>query len=372
MKKVCVITTTRAEYGLLRWTIEELLNDKDIQTQVIASGTHLSEQFGLTVRQIEDDGIPISRKIDYITDDRTPLGIVAESADFCRQVAEALSELRPDLILILGDRYELLPICTAALILCIPIAHIAGGEVTEGAIDDQVRNAVTMMSSLHFPNSEEAASNISRMRATSRNVFNVGEPGLESYDRLNLRSKEELADIYGLDARMNWILVTLHPETRLSMSDNLQMASNMMEAILAVEDAEIIISESNADFGGSQMNAYYRSLAAEHGNVHVFHSLGQVNYLSVLKSAWCVVGNSSSGLIETPYLGVPTLNIGDRQKGRRLAGNVRQAAMEKESISKELEILLANAPYTPDYTFGDGKCSLHIVKHIKEFLYDNQ
>ena len=371
MKKVCVITTTRAEYGLLRWTIEELFNDKDIQAQVIVSGTHMSEKFGMTVNQIEADGIPISRKISYISDERSLLGIAEESADFGKKIAQALYELNPDLVLILGDRYELLPICMAALIQNIPIAHIAGGEVTEGAIDDQVRNAVTMMASLHFPNSEEAAENIARMRASYNNVFNVGEPGIENYHRLALKTKEELSVIYKLNPSKNWILVTLHPETKISMKENLQMATEMMNTLQTMSDVEIIISESNADYGGEQMNAYYHSLAKKYQNIHVYHSFGQINYLSIMKAAWCVVGNSSSGVIETPYLGVPTLNIGNRQKGRRLASNVIQVLPNKESISKGLKSLLKNAPYLPDNSFGDGKCSLHIVKHIKKFLYEN-
>ena len=209
------------------------------------------------------------------------------------------------------------------------------------------------------------------MRASYNNVFNVGEPGIENYHRLALKTKEELSVIYKLNPSKNWILVTLHPETKIYMKENLQMATEMMNTLQTMNDVEIIISESNADYGGEQMNAYYHSLAKKYQNIHVCHSFGQINYLSIMKAAWCVVGNSSSGVIETPYLGVPTLNIGNRQKGRRLASNVMQVLPNKESISKGLTSLLKNAPYLPDNSFGDGKCSLHIVKHIKEFLYEN-
>lgn len=368
MKKVCVITSTRAEYGLLRWTVEELRAQKDICAQLVVTGAHLSDSFGHTVDLIEADGLTIDRKVPYLGEDRSPEGIAAECGTCCREMAKALRELAPDLVLVLGDRYELLPICTAALIVGVPVAHIAGGEVTEGAIDDQVRNAVTMMAQLHFPNSEEALANVVRMRGSARNVFNVGEPGIENYRRLRLLPRAELSGILGLDSARRWVLVTLHPETRLSQDENMRMAESLCECLASFEDAEIVISEANADLGGDAMNRMYRALASSHPHIRVHHSLGQLRYLSFMREAAMVIGNSSSGVIETPYLGTPTINVGDRQKGRRLAANVIQCGRDMESIAEAIAKIPAGKRFAPDHSFGDGETSHHIVEHIKDFL----
>lgn len=372
MKKVCVITSTRAEYGLLRWTIEEFLKQDSIETQVVVTGTHLSQSFGYTCSQIENDGIAIDVKVPYISNDRTSLGIIKECAVCLEKIGDAFSELTPDLLLVLGDRYELLPICSAALLLNIPIAHIAGGEVTEGAIDDNVRNAITMMASLHFPNNEEAANNIVRMKGNSHLVYNVGEPGIENYYRLYLKDRSLLAEELNIDSNKRWILVTLHPETKQSIVDNKQMASNMMMALQRMHDVEIVISESNADFGGDIINDLYKKYAEKNENIHVFHSLGQINYLSFMKQAWCVIGNSSSGLIETPYLGIPTINIGNRQKGRKMAANIIQCSAMLQNIITALDNVEKGLFCIPDYSFGDGKTSIHIVEHVKEYFYESK
>ena len=371
MKKVCVITTTRADYGLLRWTIEGLSKQSTIQTQVIVTGTHLSEKYGLTYRQIESDAIKIDRKVYYISNDRSSLGIVEETGVCCQKIGKALYELSPSLVVVLGDRYELLPICASALLLNIPIAHIAGGEITEGAIDNQVRNAITMMASLHFPNSVESKNIIIRMKDNDRNVFNVGEPGIENFYRMNLKSRDELSKELSLDITKKWVLVTLHPETKLPLENNLFMAKSMMEELLKCEGIEIILSESNADFGGREMNQYYHSIENENDQLHIVHSLGQLNYISFMKQAFFVIGNSSSGVIETPFLGIPTINIGDRQKGRRLAENVISANRDKSSIEQAIMTATKVEYFPPDYSFGNGKTSEYIVEYIKQYLYDN-
>ena len=364
MKRICVVTSTRAEYGLLRWTIEALRAEARFDTRLIVTGTHLSPAFGETWREIEADGIRIDRKVAYLSEDRSPAGIARETGVCASRFADALSELEPDLLLVLGDRYELLPICSTALLLGIPIAHIAGGEHTEGALDEQVRNAVTMMAALHFPNSPEAAAEIVRMRGSDRNVFNVGEPCVENGLRIPLPSRSELAARFGLDPDRRWVLCTLHPETRLGLEENLGTARALLRVLLTIEGCEILLSEANADPGGAEMNALYRSCKAPH--YHCFASLGQQNYLGLMDQAWCVAGNSSSGVIETPLRGIPAINIGDRQKGRRLCPNVISCGRSYDDI--RTAFAQVGPRLEPDLSFGDGHTSGRIVQHIKDFF----
>lgn len=366
MKKICAVTATRAEYGLLRWTLEALRADPAFELQLIVTGTHLSPAFGQTWHQIEADGLPIVRKIDYLSDDRSPAGIARETGVCATLFAEAFSELQPDLLLVLGDRYELLPICTVALLQGIPIAHIAGGEHTEGALDEQVRNAVTMMATLHFPNSAEAAAEVARMRGSDRQVFNVGEPCVENNLRIPLPSRAELSDALGLDPDKKWILATLHPETCRSREENLAMARDFLQALLERADCEIVLTKANADPVGDEMNALFSACCDP--RLHLWASLGQRNYLGLMNEAWCVAGNSSSGVIETPRLGVPTINVGDRQKGRRLAGNVISCGPDLEDIRAALGRVGARTE--PDLSFGDGHTSEHIVQHLKDWFHE--
>ena len=364
MKKICIVTATRAEYGLLRWTIEALRAEPCFDVQLIVTGTHLSPAFGETWRQIEADGVRIDRKIDYLSEDRSPAGIARETGVCAGLFADAFAEIKPDLLLVLGDRYELLPICSTALLLGIPIAHIAGGEHTEGALDDSVRDAVTMMATLHFPNSAEAAAEIVRMRGSDRNVFNVGEPCVENNRRIPLPSRTELAAALGLDPGKDWILATLHPETLKSRETNLEMARNLLKALLERPGCEIVMSEANADPVGAEMNEIYRS--CREPNFHLFKSLGQRNYLGVMNEARFVVGNSSSGVIETPILGIPAVNIGDRQKGRRLCANIFSCGPGYEEIRSALDRV--GGRFAPDHSFGDGHTSERIARHIKDYF----
>lgn len=364
MKRICIVSATRAEYGLLRWTIEALRGDPRFDVRFIVTGTHLRPEFGETWKQIEADGTRIDLKIDYMSEDRSPEGIAREMSVCASMFAKAFGELSPDLVMVLGDRCELLPICSSALLMGIPIAHIAGGEHTEGAIDDAVRNAVTMMATLHFTNSPEAEREVIRMTGRGGRIYEVGEPGIENYLKLDLPGRDELSETLGLDASKDWYLCTLHPETRLRLQDNLQMASSMMHALQELRNAEIVVSEANSDYGGKEMNDHYRSCAG--GNIHVFKSLGQRNYLGMVREARCVVGNSSSGMIETPYLGTPTINIGRRQKGRRGSANIVNCEGTYEAVSAALKGI--GSRFEPDLSFGDGHTSQHIAKYVKEYF----
>ncbi len=372
MKKVCIVTAARSEYGLLRWVIDEVHKSSDLELQLVVTGAHLLEDQGYTFKFIENDGYPISAKVDMHLNSTTKKDIV-KSTGYCSiGFADTLSDLNPNIVLVLGDRYELLPICSAALLMNIPIAHIAGGEITEGAIDNEVRNVVTMMASIHFPNGIEAYEAIIKMRGNCHDVYKVGEPCIENYRRLQLKDRSKIAEEYGWDLNKDWYLVTLHPETNLTLQENLNMINCMINVLLDTKNSEIIITGSNADFGGSQFNSIYKDKEKECSNIHFYNSLGQINYLSCLREAFCVIGNSSSGVIETPYLGIPTVNIGNRQTGRRISANIRCSGYSETSISHALKEVTSQTRYEPDYSFGDGYTSSHILQHIINYLYERK
>lgn len=367
MKKICVVTATRAEYGLLRWVMHDLSIHENIQLQIIATGTHLSPEYGLTYKIIESDGFKIDYKLEYLLSTQTACGI-AKSMGVCGiSIPDMLNALNPDILVVLGDRYELLPICSAALVLRIPIAHISGGDITEGAIDNQIRNAVTMLSSLHFPGTAASRDNIIRMIGSDQNVFTVGETGLDNFTRNTLMSREELAASLNLNPCRNWIMVTLHPETKQDVDYNVNMTTIMLEALTNIENTDIIMTQSNADLGGHEINKLLKDASEKHENFHFFTTLGSSKYISILKELWFMIGNSSSGIVEAPYVGIPVINIGNRQKGRHLCKNVIQVQSNEEDIKTGISKAVA-MPLSPDFYYGDGGSSSRITKHIIDFL----
>lgn len=370
-KKVCIVTAARSEYGLLRWVIDEVYKSSDLELQLVVTGGHLSEEQGCTYKAIEADDYPIVAKVDINVDSSTQVAICKTMATCLEKLADTFNRLHPDVLVVLGDRYELLPICSAALMLNIPIAHISGGDVTEGAIDNYVRNAVTMMSAIHFPGPQSSADNIKRMIGTDRHVYLVGEPGLENLKESSLMSRKELASDLELDINKRWALCTLHSETMEDVQQSILMARKMVDALLKLQDTEIIITYANADLGGSTMNLYYEEVGMQFNNVHVHKSLGQLRYNSMMTECWCVVGNSSSGIVEAPFIGKPVINIGNRQKGRYMSHNIINVP---EYSNDEIEKALAQVdkhPTSPDFYWGDGNTSRVIVKHLKSFLYGN-
>ena len=334
--KVCIFTGARSEYGLLHWIITDIERDPDIELQLIAGGGHLSPDQGMTVRQIEADGHHIDRRVEFLLSTSTDTGI-AKSTGMCAiSLADALSELRPDVLLVLGDRYELLAVCSVALILNIPIAHISGGDITEGAIDNQIRDAVTMMADLHLPCTEPSAQRVRTITEGRKPVVNVGEPGLETFVRTAPMSRAELAADLGLDPDRRWILCT-----------------------------EEATTAANADAGGAELNDYYRKVCDANPMFRFIHSLGHRRYLSMMRQAYALVGNTSSGILETPFVGVPTVNIGNRQKGRHLCANViTPRGISKEDIAEALT-LIPDTHYPSDPYFGDGHSAHRVIAEIK-------
>lgn len=367
MKKVCIVTAARSEYGLLRWVIDGVHHNDDLQLQLVVTGTHLSEEHGMTVRFIEEDGYPIAARVDMQLAFANKSDIV-RSMGYCSMgMAQALADLHPDIMVVLGDRYELLSIVSAAVVMGVPVAHISGGDVTEGAIDNQVRNAVTMMSSLHFPGTKPSYDNICRMTGTAANVHVTGETNIDNFEHYQLLSRRDLSESLTIDQNRKWVLVTLHPETKISLEANLTMAQDLMAALQSV-DAEIVITQANADFGGAQMNEIFKKAAIENQSIHFIPTLGQMRYLSFMKEVECVIGNSSSGIVETPHLGVPTVNIGDRQKGRYLCPNIISCDRSLLAMKEAFESAMNHGKYESNNYFGDGHASKIIVDTITKFL----
>lgn len=367
MKKVCVVTAARSEYGHLHWIIDGINKSNKLCLQIIVTGSHLSPEYGNTVRYIEEDGYYIDERVEMLLSSKTSVGI-AKSMGVCALcIGDAFRRLQPDMIVVLGDRYELLPICSVALVMGIPIAHISGGDVTKGAIDDQVRNAVTMMATLHFPSTEDSAFNISRMRGCDRNIYIAGEPSLDNFLRCRLMTREELAEDLKIDINKRWFLITLHSETKKSENYNLSMAKNMVEAIKSINDAQFVITKANADLYGYEINNYLQAIAtANKDSIRFIDSLGHSRYMSFMKQVECVIGNSSSGIVEAPFLGKWVINIGDRQKGRYQCNNVIQVANDLEQLVNALKCVYSDV--APDYYYGDGHGAETIVKKIEYFL----
>lgn len=367
MKKICVVTATRAEYGYLKWLMKDILADSELELQVIATGTHLDKTQGYTVDQIIADSIPVTEEVDVKLDNSSTKTICETMARYGSGFADVFSRLQPDVVVVLGDRYELLPICSTAFMMQIPIAHLSGGDVTEGALDDGVRNAVTMLATYHFPITEDCAKNIHRMRGEDKNIFVTGSTSLDFFNRTELMTREELAENLGLDINKKWALCTLHSETKQDISYNTRMAENLVSAMKeTLSDFQIVITNANADLGGQEINKLMMKVANEKPNLFVVvPSLGQKRYLSYMKQVELVLGNSSSGILESPYLGVPTVNVGERQKGRYRCENIIQSGIEKNEIEKSIKEALSGRYSIPSTYWGDGNSSGNILRVLK-------
>lgn len=367
MKKICVVTATRAEYGYLKWLMKDIQADSALELQVIATGTHLDKSQGHTVNQIIADGISVSAEVDVQLDNSSSKAICETMARYGNGFAEVLSQLQPDVVVVLGDRYELLPICSTAFMMQIPIAHLSGGDVTEGALDDGVRNAVTMLATYHFPVTEDCARNIRRMRGEDKNIFVTGSTSLDFFNRADLMAREELAENLGFDINKKWALCTLHSETKQDISYNVRMADNLISTMKeSLSDFQIVITNANADLGGQEINKLMMKVSNEEPNHFIIvPSLGQKRYLSYMKQVELVLGNSSSGILESPYLGVPTVDIGERQKGRHRCENIIQSGIEKNEIEQSIKEAMSGKYSTPSTYWGDGNASGKIVSVLK-------
>lgn len=377
MKNVCVITTTRAEYGQLRWIINDIFADTDLNLQLVVSGGHLSPEQGLTYHEIENDGYPINDKIEMCLSTVTDVGIVKSMGILMLSICETFNRSKPDIIVLLGDRYELLPIASAALIMKIPIAHIGGGDLTMGAIDNEVRNAVTMMSTLHFASTTICADRIRTMIHSKNNIFVTGDRSLDNYNRMSMMDREALSSSLGIDKDKKWILLTYHPETKISVSENIHNIYVLMDFLKKeCADHEIIITKANTDLGGVEINQYLESCVAQNPNMHLFHSLGQLRYSSICFQLEFMIGNSSSGIYESGYCKLPTINVGHRQDGRYLTDNIVSSEITYNDLTMALD-KIKNPAFIDSLKdmvnpYGNGDSSKIIVSQIKKYLLKDE
>lgn len=337
MRKVCVITATRAEYGLLKPLMQLIKESDQLQLQIIATGAHLSPEFGLTYKNIENDGFVIDEKVEILLSSDTPASIAKTMGLAMMGMADVLPRLNPDLIVILGDRYEMLSIASAATIFKIPIAHLHGGEITEGAYDDAIRHSITKMSHLHFTSTEEYKKRVVQLGENPENVLNVGAIGLDNIRDLKLLSKEELEADLDIKFRKYNYQVTFHPETLGSLSSAEQF-QNLLNVVEKQEDSFFVFTKANADTDGRIINQMIDDFVKKHPNTaKAFSSLGTLRFLSTVKVCDAIVGNSSSGILEAPSLFTPTINIGDRQKGRTQASSIINVDNSESGISSGFE-----------------------------------
>lgn len=343
MRKICVVTGTRAEYGLLSRLMRMIADSDQTHLQIIATNMHLSPKYGNTYQEIERDGFTIDKKIPILEEGKDDANATVKSmAKALAGFANAYDELKPDMIVVLGDRYEILAAATAALIQRIPIAHLYGGEITEGAYDDSIRHSVTKMSHLHFTSCEEYRHRVIQLGEQPIRVFNVGSIGVENIKMLPLMSKADIEKEIDFAIDDKTILVTYHPVT-LGNRTAKEDIDDFIAALDEKKDLRIIFTMPNSDTGGQAIVEAINAFVAQNPQrAKAFKSLGVLRYLSVMQQMAAVVGNSSSGLVEVPSFGIPTLNIGDRQKGRMAADSVYNCETDKQSVLKGLDVVLSD------------------------------
>lgn len=340
MRKICFVTGTRAEYGLLSRLMRLVKEDKDLQLQVIATNMHLMPEYGETYKEIEKDGFTIDKKVYMHKPSDDAHGIISSMAEEMQGMNDALSELKPDILVLLGDRYEILVAAQVALIHRVPIAHIHGGEVTEGAFDDAIRHSVTKMSSLHFTSCEEYRHRVIQMGEQPSRVFDVGSLGVENIKAIPLMTKDELEVSLDFKIDKQTILVTYHPVTL--GGDPAKDIREFLDALDQFKDLKVIFTMPNSDTGRDAIALAVENYVEKHSNsAKAYTSLGLKRYLSTLQFVKAAVGNSSSGIIEVPSFGIPTLNIGDRQKGRLASKSVVNCGTSKDEIIAGLKLCLS-------------------------------
>ncbi len=334
-KRICVFTGGRAEYGILRPLLKEIKKSKDLELKLIVSGMHMSREFGLTYQVIEKDGFRCDEKIEVILSSDTPVAVSKSVGLGLISFSEAFDRIKPDLLLVLGDRFETFSAASAAMISRIPIAHIQGGEMTYGAIDDHFRHAVTKMSQIHFVTTDNYKKRVIQLGEHPKNVFNVGALNVDSMKKVKVLKKSEVEKKIGLSLQKTTILVTFHPVT-LEKENTEYYFKNILHALDHFNDCNIIFTKTNADTDGRIINSLIDEYTINHKNVSSFVSMGQELYVSTLKYIDLVLGNSSSGIIETPTFRVPTVNLGDREKGRIMAKNVINSEYSEAKIKKAI------------------------------------
>ena len=368
-RKICVVTGSRADYGLLRWVMQGIKDDPELNLQVIVTGMHLSPTFGLTYKVIEEDGFRIDAKVEILGSSDFPTAIAESMALALAGSAQAFSELNPDLVVVLGDRFEIFAATAAALVAKIPVAHLHGGETTIGAFDEALRHSITKMSHLHFVATQEYRDRVLQLGENPKNVYLVGGLGIDSIKNLPLLSRKELETQLGIEFGTKSLLITFHPVTLDAESPEQQM-KELLAALSHLHDTTLIFTMPNADTGGRVLIKMIKEFVGRNKNAKAFTSLGQLKYLSSISHIDGVVGNSSSGLTEVPTFKKGTINVGVRQLGRPQATSVINCEPIEKDIRRAIEKL-----YSPDFKlnlavaknpYGEGGASARVVKALKD------
>jgi len=370
MKKIAVVTGTRAEYGLLKPVIKHICEDNSLKLCLIVTGMHLSEKYGSTYKEIECDGFKIDYKVNMNLDDNSAYGITCAMSREMIGMADVFAEERPDMLVLLGDRYETYVAAITAMMFEIPITHIHGGELTEGAVDDSIRHAITKMSMLHFTSTEDYSRRVIQMGEAPERVFNVGALGVENIENIKLYTRAELCDIYKTNIFSDkYLMITYHPVTHESGLARKQF-SDLLMALSELKDYKLIFTYANADVEGKVINEMIEKYIEDNPDkACAYVSMGQKGYLSALKYCSAVIGNSSSGIIEAPSFNIPTINIGHRQDGRVKADTVIDCENDKESISFTIKKALSSTNCKSSINPYKGKnTSENIVNIIKKYM----
>jgi len=372
MRKIAVVTGTRAEYGLLFWLMKEIEKDKNLQLQVIVTGMHLSPEFGLTYKEIEKD-FKIDKKIEMLLSSDTPVGISKSMGLAQISFSEAYQDLKPDILVVLGDRYEIFSAVASAMISNIPIAHLHGGEATEGLIDEPIRHSISKMSHLHFVATKEYQNRVIQLGEQPQNIFNVGGLGLDNINKLTLLSKKEFEKSINFKLKKRNFIITFHPVTLENNSQ--EQFQNLLDVLDNLKDVGLIFTKANSDTDGRVVNKMIDSFVNIRKQKSVaFSSLGQLRYLSALQYIDAMVGNSSSGLAEAPTFKIGTINIGNRQKGRIKATSIIDCKPTKKKISKAFDKLFSkkftDSLKRVENPYGNGGASKSIKKVLKNIKLD--
>lgn len=370
MRRICVITGSRAEYGLLKPLMTIIGNDPQLELQVIATGMHLSPEFGLTWQEIAQDGFHILRRVEMMLSSDTPVGIAKATGLGVIGFADALADIRPDIVVVLGDRFEILAAVIAALFARIPVAHISGGETTEGAVDEAIRHSLTKMAHLHFVANEIYAQRVRQLGENPANVYCVGGLGVDALMGVDRLDKAAFEASIGFELGQRNLLVTFHPVT-LETSTAADQFQELLQALDSMPDIRLIFTKPNADTDGRIISSMIDSyVAANPGRSVAFQSLGHKRYISALQFVDGVIGNSSSGLAEVPSFKKGTINIGDRQKGRLRASSIIDCVPKADMIVNAINVLYSeqfrSVLETTNNPYGDGGASLRIANILRE------
>ncbi|OON92548.1 MAG: UDP-N-acetyl glucosamine 2-epimerase [Epulopiscium sp. Nele67-Bin002] len=371
MKKIMVVSGTRSEYGLLKHVLQKIEASNVLELQFVVTGTHLSDKFGNTIDEIRSDGINITAQIPMLLESDKTSAIATSMSIEMLHLSSIMERLKPDIVLIIGDRFEILTVATVATVMSIPIAHIAGGEISYGSTDEQIRHAITKMSHIHFAEAKEYADNIIKMGEESWRVHNVGALGIENIRHLKLLTMKELAK-QGLKVNKKTTILTTYHATTLELDSLKEDVDQLLSAIEQLKDFDFIITYPNADNGGLYIIDRLTEFSKQHENITLVKSLGTLKYLSVMKHCALVLGNSSSALIEAPYLKKPVVNIGNRQKGRLMAENVVSVTNDTTSILDGIKLVLDKDLSKIKNLYEYGNTSSYIIKILEEIVINDK